>query len=317
MKEKVFQAETVLLAGNGNLTWSIAACLLNAGHVVNLWTNGLENSSKEVLAHLHGTGYENASDFIENHRLSTSENLDGFESCGMVIAITQEDPALKLEIISQLEDRISPDVLIGINTESIGLDVLQENAKKPGRIIGLNWAEPAHTTRFLEIIGNQAVNENITSEICSLAQMHWKKDPYVVENFGIRSRLISAMVREAFYLVGNGYASVEDIDRACRNDAGYYLPFTGNCRYMDLMGTYAYGMVMKDLNPNLSKEKQVPDFFTDILKDGGKGMQNGKGLYLYTDEEVKRWHYIINKFSYQIEKVINKYPFNYKKKKSI
>ena len=120
------------------------------------------------------------------------------------------------------------------------------------------------------------------------------------------------MVREAFYLVENGYASVEDVDRACRNDAGYYLPFAGNCRYMDLMGTYAYGMVMKYLNPDLSKDRHLPDFFMNIINEGGLGLENGKGFYQYTKEEINLWRDIVSTFSYQIEKIINKYPFNYK-----
>ncbi len=317
MKDKIEQLETVLLIGKGNLIWSIAVCLLNAGHVVNLWTSDVEESVNAILAHLSDMNAGNGNDIVENDRLNVSGNLKGLENCRIAIIITQEELAVKQDKIRQLEDKLSADVIIGINSESIGLDVLQQNTKKPGRIIGLNWVEPAHTTRFLEVISNQSVKENITDQICRLAQLRWKKDPYMVQNFGIRSRLISAMVREAFYLVENGYASVEDIDRACRNDAGYYLPFAGNCRYMDLMGTYGYGMVMKDLNPDLSKEQQIPDFFSDILKEGGMGMQNGKGLYRYTEAQLKRWENTISKFSYQIEEIINKYPFNYKGKKSL
>ena len=81
---------------------------------------------------------------------------------------------------------------------------------------------------------------------------------------------------------------------------------------MDLMGTYAYGMVMKDLNPDLSKDREIPAFFTDVLNDGGRGMQNGNGLYQYTAEELASWRKVFNEFSYQIGRIINKYPFHYR-----
>ena len=71
---------------------------------------------------------------------------------------------------------------------------------------------------------------------------------------------------------------------------------------------------MKDLNPDLSKEQELPDFFTDIIKKGGLGMQNGKGFYRYTADEIDHWEKIVSEFSYQIEEIINKYPFNYKNK---
>jgi len=125
------------------------------------------------------------------------------------------------------------------------------------------------------------------------------------------------MVREAFYLVQNRYASIEDIDRACRNDAGYYLPFAGNFRYMDLMGTYAYGLVMKDLNKELSTESIIPEFFKKIMEEGGKGMENKNGFYQYNEEEVKKWNKLFNSFSYKIKRIIEKYPFNYKVEKEL
>ena len=309
--DRIFQKETALLVGTGGLTSSLAVCLLNAGHTVILWTNDVLGSENTILSHLSEMNIEN--DVVENGRLKISGgDLTGVENCRIAIVITKEELATKRDLIRQLEDKLLAEVIIGINSETIGLDALQQDAQKPERIIGLNWVEPAHTTRFLEIISNPTVNKSITEYIFNIAKTAWKKDPYVVQNFGIRSRLISAMAREAFYLVENDYASVEDIDRACRNDAGYYLPFAGNCRYMDLMGTYAYGMVMKDLNPDLCKDQHLSDFFLNIIKEGGLGMQNGKGFYQYTKEEIDLRRSIAGTFSYQIEKIIDKYPFNYK-----
>lgn len=178
--------------------------------------------------------------------------------------------------------------------------------------MGLNWTEPAHTTLFLEIISSEQ-SVGLAEELNRFAKAYWGKDPIVAHEHGVRSRLISAMAREASFLVDNGYASVEDIDRACRNDAGYYLPFSGNCRYMDLMGTYAYGMVMKDLNPDLSKDKEIPQFFKKVLEEGALGMQNKKGFYAYSSASVNNWRRTMEKFSYQIQDIIEKYPFNYKK----
>ena len=82
---------------------------------------------------------------------------------------------------------------------------------------------------------------------------------------------------------------------------------------MDLMGTYAYAVVMKDLNPELADNTSPPDFYIDILKEGGAGMQNGKGFYEYTDEEILNWQESFRKFSYQIEKLIDRYPFGFNK----
>jgi 3-hydroxybutyryl-CoA dehydrogenase len=303
----------VSVVGNGNLTYSIVVCLLRAGYSVDLCTDNAKEAASAIPDYFPPLNNGKGQSAGDEQKLNIYTSVKSVSKADFVIVITGEDLSIKKDTIGQLEKVVAPHAIIGINSESIGLYEIQEGATHPGRIIGLNWTEPVHTTRFLEIITNHDVDEKVEKEINRLAHA-LNKDPYTVENFGVRSRLMSAMVREAFYLVENGYASVEDIDRACRNDAGYYLPFAGNCRYMDLMGTYAYGMVMKDLNPDLSKEQELPDFFKKIINEGGIGMENGKGLYQYSPEEVKTWKNIFNEFSYQIEEIMNKYPFNYPEK---
>ena len=151
-------------------------------------------------------------------------------------------------------------------------------------------------------------NQELVQAVFGEAKQHWQKDPYLLKNGrGIRSRMLTALMREAFFLVENDYVRIEDIDRACRNDAGYYLPFAGNFRYMDLMGAYMYGVVMQDLNPELSKDKHIPEFARKLFKSGAEGMQNGKGFYEYEEGEAEEWDNKFRKFSHEIKDVISKY----------
>lgn len=308
MKTSIKNTDPVLLIGDSDLIASTAVCLLNAGHKVAVYTTNTAGFKqlvdKHVLAQGKGLGLKN--------NLVVGGKLHVPQKCKLIIAVTHEDVREKQSLLQKLTPIIADDAIVAINAESIDLQTLQTGFTNPERLIGLNWTEPVHTTFFLEIISSGS-DTTAANEIFTLAKLFWAKDPYIVKNDGIRSRLISAMAREAAFLVGNGYASVEDIDRACRNDAGYYLPFCGNCRYMDLMGTYAYGMVMKDLNPDLSKDTHVPDFMNQVIENGGLGMQNNKGFYNYTDAEVSRWKDTMEKFSYEIQSIIEKYPFNYTK----
>jgi 3-hydroxybutyryl-CoA dehydrogenase len=301
-------SDPVLLVGDAGLIASTAVCLLNAGHYLNVCTPDIVVFSKLVNKHLTAQGKADA----YRSKLSVDTVLTTHRDSKLVMAITPENSATKQALLKDLAPVIAPNAIVAINTESIPLESLQADFAHPERLIGLNWTEPVHTTLFLEVISTD-ISADAATEIVRLANAHWGKDAYIVKNDGIRSRLISAMAREASYLVDNGYASVEDIDRACRNDAGYYLPFAGNCRYMDLMGTYAYGMVMKDLNPDLSKDAQLPQFMEHVLDEGGKGMQNNKGFYNYTTDDVAKWKEVTEKFSYQIQAIIEKYPFNYNK----
>ena len=81
-----------------------------------------------------------------------------------------------------------------------------------------------------------------------------KKD---VEGF-IVNRLGYAMYREAFWLLENGVADVETIDRSFRNAICVWANIAGPFRWMDLTGVPAYAAVMKRLFPQLSTATEVP-----------------------------------------------------------
>jgi len=306
METLLHQKDPILLVGEGRLTASVAACLLKAGHELDVYSPSAEELCLLIDDDLrslqkHGGLREG----LPTYTPYSDIPKDG--KYKLVIALTEEDLYVKQNLISRLGECLNKDVIIAINSESFTLNELQKS-RISNELIGLNWTEPAHTTFFLEIISGN--DRRIAEQVKLLARSYWGKDPYIVIDSGIRSLLMSAMAREASYLVDSGFASVEDIDRACRNDAGYYLPFAGNCRYMDLMGTSAYGMVMKDLNPDLSKNQELPQVMESILSNGGNGMEIGSGFYKYSKEEAENWKRTIVEFSYQIQKIIEKYPFN-------
>lgn len=297
---------SVLLTGNNRLIFGAAVCLTEAGHPVSLHTENRAEAAQRLFD-LHA-GMEKYGEGAVHSGVSLIENLGAGSNASLAIAFTSEDARLKKQTISLLEKKVHRNTIIAINAESIVLSELQQGAVFPERICVLNWTEPAHTTFFLELVVNDTVRKDIPPLLTNLASFAWNKDPYTTNEYGVRSRLLSAITREAFYLIENGYVTVEDIDRACRNDAGYYLPFAGNCRYMDLMGTRAYGMVMKDLNPDLSNADAVPDFFAELVAAGDTGMAAGKGLYEYTDEDKEQWKDRAERFGHDIRAIINRYP---------
>ena len=60
-----------------------------------------------------------------------------------------------------------------------------------------------------------------------------------------------------------------------RNDVGWWMPFAGPFRYMDLMGVEAYYRVMRDLLPDLSTDPDIPKLMRDVVEGGGRGIKKG------------------------------------------
>lgn len=75
------------------------------------------------------------------------------------------------------------------------------------------------------------------------------------------------------------------------------------------MGTFIYGLVMKDLNPELSNEKSSSELIDDKIKAGKLGMDKGEGFYSYPKNEMlnKEEDFLI--FNKKIKALMDKYPF--------
>jgi len=311
------------LVGLGLMGCSITACLLMAGHPVvavapiPVDLDHAENRIREHLrwAHREGLVKNKPEYYLKN--LTITEEYKDLAGCQLILECTLEDLEIKKAVYLKIEAHASPEALLTTNTSAIPISILQNLTKHPERFFGLHWMEPSHTTRFLEVICGDRSDKAKGRYLYELAHC-WQKEPTLllkdIRGF-ICNRLMYAMYREAFNLVENGYATVEDVDRTCRNTAGYWMTLVGVFRWMDLTGVPAYHNVMKDLFPTLSNKMEVPKLIDDIVKAGGKGVANAKGFYDYTPEEAKLWEETYTEFSYEIRKLALKYPTDVVKKK--
>lgn len=238
-----------------------------------------------------------------------ADKLDG----NLAIVVCEEILDKKIEIIQKLEKCVSPDCIVAINTESIHMDEITNHVSQARRILGLNWSYPVEHSFFLEIIGHSKVEIEYIEYLKSFAVEFLGKDPYVCSNgFSVRGRLISAMAREAFFMVENNFANIESIDRSCRNDAGYYMSFAGNFRYMDLMGTAVYGIVMETLNGDLASQVELSQYFQRYKEQNFQESHHPK-FYIYSKGEEEKWEKISKEFAEKIRSLMETYPitFNY------
>lgn len=304
------------VVGLGLMGCSITACLLMAGHPVSAIapvSTDLLKAEERIRDHLAESYRQELTVHPPEYWLShlhITENYTHLIDCVLVIECTLEDVNIKKAVYEKIELIIGPDVLLTSNTSAIPISILQKQTLHPGRFFGLHWAEPSHTTRFLEIICGEDSRLEKGEWLYRLAHC-WGKEPTLVRKDirgFITNRLMYALYREAFFLVENGYATIEDVDRACRNNAGYWMTLVGVFRWMDLTGVAAYHTVMKDLFPTLSNATEVPALIENIVRAGGRGVANAHGFYSYTPEEARLWQETFERFSYEIRALALRYP---------
>lgn len=304
------------VVGMGLMGSSIAACLLAAGRtVVAVETDPatLKKSPRRVLSLLEGLREESLlrSDprtILKN--LTISEDYSVLRQSQIVVECVKEDLDVKREVIRRVEEVVSPSTIIGSNTSAIPPTALQRGALHPERILGTHWAEPAHITRFMEIVCGEETAPVYAERAFALARQLGKEPSLVLKDVRgfITNRVMYAMLREAFHLVESGVASIADVDRSLRNDLGYWITFVGPFRFMDLTGIPAYCAVMRDLLPDLDCSTQVPALMTRVVESGAQGVTNAKGFYHYTPAQAKRWEKRFLKFTYDVRVLARKYP---------
>lgn len=304
------------VVGMGLMGTSISACLLGAGHSLHcVETNAARRRSArarllKLLTHAAAEGAmrENPSTLIG--RVAISADIADLKPAEIVVESTVEDITVKRQVINEIEKAVSAKALIGSNTSAIPVTDLQSGAKHPERILGLHWAEPAHITRFMEIICGQQTTMANARRAMRLAR-GWGKEPSLlrkdIRGF-IANRIMYAMLREAFYLVESGFASIADVDRSLRNDMGYWITFAGPFRFMDLTGIPAYAEVMKDLLPELNCATGVPALMRKVADSGARGVSNAKGFYRYTSQQARQWEKLFIEFSYKIRELAARFP---------
>lgn len=304
------------VAGLGLMGASITACLLAAGHpVFGVETNpeALATARQRVTALLREMRKEKLLQGPVDaamRRFQCSGELSGLKGSEIVIEAIFESTAQKQSLLDQIESHVGKNVPIGCNTSAIPISILQGNARQPKRILGIHWAEPAHTTRFLEVICGSKTSPAVARRVVALSRQ-WGKEPTFVKRDirgFITNRCFYALLREAFYLVENGYATEADVDRSLRNDLGYWITFAGPFRFMDLTGIPAYAAVAQDLFPELSNAIEVPKKLKKLATSGARGVANGRGFYPYKDDQAERWEKLFLEFSYRIRALAQEYP---------
>lgn len=309
--------EPVAVVGLGLLGRGIVSCLLGRGLRVKVYSQGLDADyagarpqiERELRELVERTDFPLAILGALDERYQETHSLEELSDCGFVIESITEDQAAKLRLFEQLETIVAPDVPIASNTSAIPVATIQQGRQHPQRFVGMHWSEPAHNTRFLEIIPGPQTDAATLDATARLAR-RCGKDPSLlnkdVRGF-ITNRLMYALFREAIHLLESGVADVATIDRSFRNGVGWYATLAGPFRLMDITGLPAYGAVMRDLLPELSNQQTVPAPMQRLMEEGAQGIVNGHGWYSYTPAEARQWEEKWAEFSWEVRQLADRF----------
>ena len=103
----------------------------------------------------------------------------------------------------------------------------------------------------------------------------------------ILNRIQAACLREALYIVEQGWASAETVDKAVGLSLGRRYTVTGPIESADMGGLDIFNAVLTQLSPVLcSRTEDAGPLIAEAVKNGHLGMKNGKGVYDWPPETI-------------------------------
>jgi len=309
--------QTIGVAGLGLLGRGIAACFLGHGFRVIGFTRReptheearryIAQAMQDLVAH---AGFPAA--LVEEWvgRYTPVDSCETFGRCDFVVESVVEDLAAKRRVFDELEAVVRPDVPIASNTSALPVTGLQQGRKHPERFLGMHWAEPAHATRFMELIRGERTSDAVFEAVAALARRIGKEPSLVRKDVPafIVNRLGYALYREALYLLEQGVADVETIDRSCRNALGLWSTICGPFRWIDISGGPAlYARAIEGVLPSLSNATELTDEMKELVKADARGITNGRGFYQYTEEEAQRWEELFLRHAWKVREIQNEH----------
>lgn len=286
--------ERVSIIGSGTMGHSIAISLAWGNHPVRIYCisdEASENAIKQIEAKIQvmfkneAVNIDEAACIKDNIELSTDLTQTLKDATFVIEAIT-ENLDSKKELFNTIAEHIDEKVIVASNTSGFLPSELSYEFKYPEQFAVTHFWNPAHLIPLVEIVPSDKTSKETIERVKKLLQQINKK-PIVLkkEITGfLGNRLQYAMLREAQYLLDNGYADKEDIDASVTYSIGRRYPVTGPLMTADLGGLDVFSTISNYLFKELSKADYSGETITHLVKEGNLGIKTHSGFYDWDDK---------------------------------
>ncbi len=281
--------ERVGIVGAGTMGRGIAYVAITHGAQVMLHdvaAGALEAARAQIEAGLQEAAAKGrlAEAEVENAlaRLRLTTAMEDLADADVIIEAAPEDLALKQEIFHQLDRLCQPAALLASNTSSLSITALGAATRRPERVAGMHFFNPAPVMRLVEIVRGLATSEETVRALADLAR-RWGKTPVIAKDTPgfIVNRVARPFYLEALRLVGEGVADPPTVDRLVRALGFRMGPF----ELMDLIGLDVNLAVSESIYRAFFEEPRFRPhpLQRQMVQAGRLGRKTGTGWYDYRE----------------------------------
>jgi 3-hydroxybutyryl-CoA dehydrogenase len=218
---------------------------------------------------------------IEN--INCCENLEDVTDSDFIIEAVPENIELKLKIYSSL-DRMAPEhTIFASNTSALSITEMAATTSRPQKFIGMHFFNPVHKMKLVEIIRGLETDSDTFDSTDGVARRMGKETVSIRESPGFVTSRINALVgNEAFYMLQEGIASAEDIDKALKLGLNHPM---GPFELVDLVGLDTRLSILNHLHEALGEKYRPCPLLVKYVKAGRLGRKVGRGVYEYPENK--------------------------------
>ncbi|CAN5256738.1 3-hydroxybutyryl-CoA dehydrogenase [soil metagenome] len=212
--------------------------------------------------------------------IQTTKLTADLKSVDLVIEAATENEALKVKLLTEVEAIVGADAILATNTSSISITKLAASLKNPQRFIGMHFFNPVSMMALVELIRGLQTTDDTHAKVEALAKQ-LGKDPISVRNSPgfVVNRILCPMINEAIFVLAEGLASAEDIDKGMK--LGCNQPI-GPLALADMIGLDTMLAVMETFYAGFNDPKYRPaPLLKEYVAAGFLGRKSGRGFYTY------------------------------------
>jgi 3-hydroxybutyryl-CoA dehydrogenase len=213
-------------------------------------------------------------------RLSTGSDLDALADVDYAVEAIAESVDAKTNVFQRLDAITKPDVILSSNTSSISITVLGAATKRPDKVLGMHFMNPAPLMTLVELIRGQATSAESMKVATDLCTVLGKTPEEAADYPGfIANRILMPMINEAIYAVMEGVGTPEAIDTVMKLGMNHPM---GPLTLADFIGLDVCLAILNVLHDGLGDPKYRPcPLLRRMVAAGHLGRKSGLGFYRY------------------------------------
>lgn len=233
-----------------------------------------------------GTLKENIVDMILQRITCVESIREAVLSADLVIECLPEKLEFKQEIFKELDAICRPDVILATNTSGLSPTAIAKKLRHPERVVVAHFWNPPQLIPLVEIVPGEKTSRETVDKAMEWVKALGKQPVRMNKECPgfIGNRLQFALLREALYIVEQGYADVEEVDKSMIYGHGRRLPVTGPLCSADMGGLDIFHSISAYLFADLSNASEPSQLMQKLVEEGSLGLKSGKGFYDWTPE---------------------------------